>query len=89
METDFDSRHCIYLSLFLIVQTYSGAQQVSYSKGTGESFDGLRRPRREADDLPASSDVEFNKADRGKGGGVVSGRNVRMEVVLSHLMNLS
>jgi hypothetical protein len=37
------------------VQTGSGAHPVSYPMGTGGSFSGVKRPRRESDHSPPSS----------------------------------
>jgi hypothetical protein len=39
-----------------VVRTVSGAHEASYPMGNGDSFPGVKRPRREAEPSPPTSD---------------------------------
>jgi hypothetical protein len=55
----FESRWGQEFSPLYVVQTSSGVHPISYPKGTGGSYPGIKRPGREAaNSTPASAEVK-------------------------------
>jgi hypothetical protein len=54
-RSGFESRYGQEFSRLLVVQTGTRVHPTSYTMGTGISFPGVKRPRREADHSPPTS----------------------------------